>query len=52
MISGNVTVAFTALSYAGTLNITVVADPEQCPDFSRMAGAIQAELRLLTGVPV
>lgn len=47
-ISGNVTVAFVALSYAGTLNITAIADPNRCRDFGRLAEALQRELRVLT----
>ena len=38
-ISGNVTVAFVALSYAGGLNVTVVADPQRCPDLHDVAAA-------------
>ena len=49
MIAGNVTVAFAALSYAGRLNVTVVADPERCPDLPTVAQALQRELDLLTG---
>lgn len=48
-ISGNVTVAFVALSYAGSLNLTVVADPRRCPDLDDVAAALQRELLLLTG---
>ena len=49
MIAGNVTVAFAALSYAGRLVVTVVADPERCPDLPTVAYALQRELDLLTG---
>ena len=46
--AGNVTVAFAALSYAGTLVVTLVADPEVCPDLPQMRDDLQAELdRLL-----
>lgn len=31
-MTGNVTVSFAALSYAGTLTVTVIADPDHCPD--------------------
>ena len=48
-ISGNVTVAFVALSYAGGLNVTVVADPQRCPDLHDVAAALEQELRVLTG---
>jgi len=47
-IPGNVTVAFVALSYAGRLTVTVVADPGRCPDFGDVATALQQELQALT----
>ncbi|MET0460175.1 MAG: wax ester/triacylglycerol synthase domain-containing protein [Ilumatobacteraceae bacterium] len=46
-ISGNVTVAFAVLSYAGTLAITVVADPTACPDLVEVREALQTELDAL-----
>jgi diacylglycerol O-acyltransferase / wax synthase len=46
-ISGNVTVAFAVLSYAGTLTITVVADPTACPDLALVNDDLQAELDVL-----
>ncbi len=48
MITGNVTVAFTALSYAGTLVVTIVADPEQCPDIAALRAALDREFAELT----
>jgi diacylglycerol O-acyltransferase / wax synthase len=39
--TGNVPVVFGALSYAGVLTLTVVADPDACPEVD----AIAAELR-------
>ncbi len=45
--TGNVTVAFGALSYAGTLTITVIADPDACPDLPVLVTALQGELDLL-----
>ncbi len=48
-ISGNVSVAFVALSYAGALNVTVIADPQLCPDLDDVAVALEGELRGLTG---
>ncbi|MDX8052339.1 wax ester/triacylglycerol synthase family O-acyltransferase [Lentzea sp. BCCO 10_0798] len=45
--TGNVTVAFAALSYAGTFTITVVADPDRVPDLPVLTAALQAELDLL-----
>ena len=47
---GNVTVTFAALSYAGTLAITVTADPDAMPDLLDTTAALQAELDALTGV--
>lgn len=41
--AGNVAVAFGALSYAGTLSITVVVDPEVVPSRA-VADALEAEL--------
>jgi WS/DGAT/MGAT family acyltransferase len=51
-ISGNVTAGFAALSYAGTLVITVVADPQHCPDLPVLVAHLQNELdRLTAGGP-
>jgi WS/DGAT/MGAT family acyltransferase len=47
-ISGNVTVAFAVLSYAGTLVITVTADPRRCADLPVLRAVLQSELDLLT----
>jgi diacylglycerol O-acyltransferase len=44
LASGNVTVAFTALSYAGRLVLTVNADPLTCPDLDRLVSALQDQL--------
>ena len=46
-ITGNVTVAFAVLSYAGTLVITVTADPRRCPDLPVLLAGLQSELDLL-----
>lgn len=43
-ISGNVTVAFAVLSYAGTLAITVMSDPDAVPDVPVLRDALQGEL--------
>jgi hypothetical protein len=49
-ISGNVTVGFAVLSYAGTLVVTVVADPQHCPDLPVLVAHLRDELdRLATG---
>ncbi len=42
--AGNVTVAFAALSYAGTLTIVVIVDPDRVPDLTALTTALQAEL--------
>jgi hypothetical protein len=47
-ITGNVTVGFGVLSYAGTLVITVTADPRRCPDLPILLAGLQSELDLLT----
>lgn len=47
-ISGNVTVAFAVLSYAGTLTITAIADPEACPDLSELSQALTREIHAMT----
>lgn len=47
-ISGNVGVAFSVLSYAGRLTITVAADATRCPDGPRVAQLVQDQLAALT----
>ncbi|MGM0818184.1 MAG: wax ester/triacylglycerol synthase domain-containing protein [Actinomycetota bacterium] len=44
LATGNVTVAFAAMSYAGTLTITVVTDPSHHPDREVLVEALEAEL--------
>jgi len=46
---GNVGVTFDVLSYAGTLSITVVSDPEVVPDADRLADHLARELAVLAG---
>ena len=46
-IAGNVTVAFTAFSYAGILSVTVVADRDRWPDARPIAAALDRALREL-----
>jgi diacylglycerol O-acyltransferase len=48
---GNITVAFAAMSYAGTLVITVVADPDHCSDLALLVEELQGALDALTGHP-
>ncbi|MEO6083330.1 MAG: WS/DGAT domain-containing protein, partial [Umezawaea sp.] len=43
-ISGNVTIAFVALSYADTLTVTVITDPDHVPDLDYLAEALHHEL--------
>jgi diacylglycerol O-acyltransferase / wax synthase len=42
--TGNVTVTFGALSYAGTLRITVLSDPSRVPDVTVLTAALRREL--------
>ena len=42
--TGNVTVTFGVLSYAGTLQITVVSDPSRVPDVAVLTAALRREL--------
>lgn len=46
--TGNMTVVFVALSYAGTLTITAVADRDACPDVGILEAVLQAGLDALT----
>lgn len=48
-IQGNATVAFAVLSYAGTLSITVVVDPDVVPEQLEITTTLRAELDQLTG---
>ena len=41
---GNVTVSFTALSYAGSLVTTISADPRTCPDLDYLHHELQQQL--------
>jgi hypothetical protein len=42
--TGNVSVSFAALSYAGTLWLTVLSDPALVPDITELTGALRREL--------
>jgi len=46
--TGNTTVFFEVLSYAGTLTITAIVDPDRFPNLSTLTEGLQAELALLT----
>jgi diacylglycerol O-acyltransferase / wax synthase len=45
--AGNVAVTFAVLSYAGTLTVTVVVDPEVVPDPGPIARGLERELAVL-----
>jgi WS/DGAT/MGAT family acyltransferase len=51
VVTGNVTVSFAALSYAGMLAVTVVADPDACPDLEGLGRLLQQHLDEITGDP-
>jgi WS/DGAT/MGAT family acyltransferase len=42
--AGNLTVTALALSYAGTLTVTLIVDPDHVPDLDLLARALQGEL--------
>jgi diacylglycerol O-acyltransferase / wax synthase len=44
LATGNVTVAFAVLSYAGTVTITIVTDPAHHPDRDVLVAALESEL--------
>ncbi len=48
LTTGNVTVAFAVLSYAGTLTMTVAADPDQVGDLDVLVAALHDEFLHLT----
>jgi WS/DGAT/MGAT family acyltransferase len=45
--AGNITVSAVALSYAGTLTVTLVVDPDQVPELATLADALGRELASL-----
>ncbi|MDQ2755966.1 MAG: WS/DGAT domain-containing protein [Actinomycetota bacterium] len=45
--SGNVTVSFSALSYAGRLAVSICADPDTCPDLPSLASGLHDRLTTL-----
>ena len=47
LTTGNVTVAFAVLSYAGALTMTVAADPDHVGDLDELVAALRAEFRHL-----
>jgi diacylglycerol O-acyltransferase len=48
---GNVTVYFGVLSYAGTLTLTAITDPDHFPDLDTLTDALRAELDLIIHHP-
>jgi diacylglycerol O-acyltransferase / wax synthase len=42
--TGNVTVTFGALSYAGILRITILSDPSRMPDVTVLTAVLRQEL--------
>ena len=42
--TGNLTVVFIVLSYAGRLSITAIADPDACPDLDVLTAALTDDL--------
>jgi hypothetical protein len=44
---GNIPVHFEALSYAGGLALSVIADPDRFPELNTLTGALRTELGLL-----
>ncbi|WP_211489909.1 wax ester/triacylglycerol synthase domain-containing protein [Georgenia thermotolerans] len=46
--SGNVAVAFAALSYAGRLSVTVIVDPDLVPDLDALATGLRRQLHAIT----
>ncbi|MET0865284.1 MAG: wax ester/triacylglycerol synthase domain-containing protein [Nakamurella sp.] len=52
MITGNIGIAFAALSYAGRLQVSIIADPTVCPDVEIVVAALRDELAQLTATVV
>jgi WS/DGAT/MGAT family acyltransferase len=46
--AGNTTVSFEVLSYAGTVTITAIVDPDHFPDLATLTDGLEAELALLS----
>jgi len=49
---GNITVYFEVLSYAGTLTISAIIDPEHFRDLDTLTDAMRAELDLIVRIPL
>ncbi|GIF22567.1 WS/DGAT/MGAT family acyltransferase [Actinoplanes tereljensis] len=48
---GNLTVSFVALSYLDELVVTVVADPDRCPDLDRLGELLSGEFSSIASTP-
>jgi hypothetical protein len=46
LAAGNVSIAFAALSYAGTLAVTVITDPDITPELDLLAVSLERGLSL------
>ncbi len=44
VVTGNVAVSFAALSYAGTLTVTIITDPDVVPDLEVLRDAVEQRL--------
>ena len=51
VVTGNVTVVFAVLSYAGVLTIVINADADACPDLDSLARRLDQELAAVTAQP-
>ena len=49
VVAGNITVSFVAASYAGRFTITVVADPETCPDLDEFTSLLTTNIHAAAG---
>ena len=47
---GNVPVVFAALSYAGALTLTILADPDACPELDALTADLRAEMNTLAAL--
>jgi len=47
-VTGNVTLSFAVLSYAGSLAVVAIADRDAHPELDRLVALLQAELDALT----
>ncbi len=51
VVTGNVTVSFAVLSYAGTLAITIIADPDAFPDLRVLTDAVEHRIDEMVQAP-